>query len=81
MTFWISFGVFGFLIFTGFWLWFLWQNIKLNKLIGIGFALIAIASFLSEDTIETQQGVTYISLFLGLCSLMNASELNKTKEQ
>ena len=71
MTFWISFGIFGFILFTGFWLWFLWQNIKLNNLIGIGFTLIAIGSFLSEDTIETQQGVTYIALFLGISSLIN----------
>lgn len=71
MTFWITFGILGFVVFTGFWIWFLWNNIALNNLIGIGFALIAIASFLSEDTIETQQGVTYVSLFLGLCSMMN----------
>jgi hypothetical protein len=71
MTFWISFGIFGFVVFTGFWLWFLWRNIKLNNLIGICFTLIAIGSFLSEDTIETQQGVTYIAFFLGISALIN----------
>lgn len=70
MTFWISFGLLGFIVFTGFWIWFLWKNIKLKNLIGIGFALIAMGSFLSEDTIETQQGVTFIALFLGLCAMM-----------
>jgi hypothetical protein len=72
MTFWITFGLLGFIIFTCFWFWFLWRNIMRNNLIGIGFGLIAIASFLSEDTIETQQGVTYIALFLGLSSMMNS---------
>lgn len=71
LTFWITFGIFGFILFTGFWILYLIKNIKLNNLIGIGFTLIAISSFLSEDTIETQQGVTYIALFLGLCSIMN----------
>lgn len=77
MTFWISFGLVGFIIFTGFWIWFLWKNIQLKNIIGIGFSLIAMGSFLSEDTIETQQGVTYIALFLGLCAMM---EIKKFKD-
>lgn len=78
MTFWISFGLIGFIIFTGFWIWFLWKNILLKNYIGIGFTLIAIGSFLSEDTIETQQGVTFIALFLGLCAMM---EIKKYREE
>ena len=81
MTFWIAFGIFGFLIFTVFWFWYLWKNIRINNLIGIGFTLIAIASFLSEDTIETQQGVTYIALFLGLCSMMNNKFMPENKTE
>lgn len=81
MTFWIAFGIFGFIVFTGFWLWFLYRNIKLNNFIGICFTLIAIGSFLSEDTIETQQGVTYIALFLGISSLINVwGELMKNEK-
>lgn len=79
MTFWISFGIFGFIVFTGFWFWFLWRNIKMNNLLGIGFTLIAIGSFLSEDTIETQQGVTYIALFLGITALMNTWKEKENK--
>lgn len=73
LTFWITFGIVGFIVFTGFWLWYLWKNIQSGNLIGIGFTLIAIASFLSEDTLETQQGITYISLFLGLSVMLNDS--------
>lgn len=80
MTFWIAFGVFGFLVFTGFWFWFLWRNIKLKNFIGIVFSLIAIGSFMSEDTIETQQGVTYIALFLGLVAMMNKWKEKKNEE-
>lgn len=71
MTFWISFGIIGFLLFTGFWFVFLQWNIQLGNLFGVGFTMIAIASFLSEDTIETQQGVTFIALFIGLVCLLN----------
>lgn len=71
ITFWVSFGIAGFLLFTGFWIIYLRKNIRLHNLIGIGFTLIAIASFLSEDTIETQQGVTFISLFLGITEMIN----------
>ncbi|WP_107039052.1 O-antigen ligase family protein [Brumimicrobium mesophilum] len=77
MTFWIAFGIFGFLVFTGFWLWFLYKNIKTINFIGICFTLIAIGSFLSEDTIETQQGVTFIALFLGIVALMNSWKKEK----
>ncbi len=79
MTFWITFGLLGFVVFTGFWIWFLGKNIIRKNLIGIGFALIAIGSFLSEDTIETQQGVTYIALFLGLCAMMELYQFKKSK--
>lgn len=81
MTFWISFGIVGFMVFLGFWLWFLWQNIKIKNLIGICFTLISMGSFLSEDTIETQQGVTYIALFLGIISLINVWMFSEKKEE
>lgn len=80
MTFWITFGLIGFLLFTGFWLWFLWKNIQIKNLLGIGFSLIAIGSFLSEDTLETQQGVTFIALFLGLCAMLEIKKYKTSKK-
>lgn len=77
LTFWISFGILGFVIFTGFWIIYLIQNIRWRNLIGIGFCFVAIASFLSEDTIETQQGVTFIALFLGLAEMLNMWQRQK----
>lgn len=82
LTFWVSFGVFGFLLFVIFWNYlFILFYLKRNFL-GLCFTLIAIASFLSEDTIETQQGVTFIALFLGLSlGLINDSQSNKPLKQ
>lgn len=71
MTFWIAFGIFGFIIFTSFWCFYLCKNIALHNFIGIGFALISIGSFISEDTLETQQGATFVALFLGIVAIMN----------
>jgi len=52
-----------------------------KNLIGICFTLISMGSFLSEDTIETQQGVTYIALFLGIISLINVWMFSEKKEE
>lgn len=79
MTFWIAFGIVGFLVFTIFWFWYLAKNIQVGSLIGIGFTLIAMVSFLSEDTIETQQGVTFIALFLGISELIRSKGVTSSK--
>lgn len=70
LTFWITFGIVGFILFLGFWLLFIYNVIRINHLLGMGFAFISIASFLTEDTIETQEGVTFISLFLGITAML-----------
>lgn len=80
LTFWITFGIIGFVFFTGFWIWFLWKNIRINQLFGIAFTLIAMSSFLTEDTFETQEGITFISLFLSLSVfLFSYKEKNRTE--
>ncbi|MBW7867175.1 MAG: O-antigen ligase family protein [Brumimicrobium sp.] len=79
LTFWISFGILGFIAFILFWIWFLYKNIRNKYIIGIGFTLIAIISFLSEDTLETQQGVSFIAMFIGL-TLMKITD-NELCEQ
>jgi hypothetical protein len=71
LTFWISFGVFGFLLFVIFWNYLFILFYSKKNLVGLCFTLIVIASFLSEDTIETQQGVTFIALFLGVSLGLN----------
>ena len=78
MTFWITFGVLGFVIFTVFWLFFVGQTFYYQNLLGFLFVAIAISSFLAEDTIETQQGVTFIGLFIGISCLINRYNSQKT---
>jgi hypothetical protein len=76
LTFWLSFGIFGFIVFLFFWkyLFILFYN-KMNFL-GICFTFIVVASFLSEDTLETQQGVTFTALFIGLLLGLNENTLS-----
>ncbi|MDX1650958.1 MAG: O-antigen ligase family protein [Brumimicrobium sp.] len=70
LTIWVSFGIFAFLLFTVFWIYLGYRCYSQKNFIGLIFTAIAIGSFLSEDTLETQQGITFIALFLGL-SLQN----------
>ena len=66
LTIWVTFGIIGLIIFFGFLYSFIRFNIKNKELIGILFFFVMISTFLIEDTIETQMGVSIISLFTGL---------------
>ncbi|MDD2981811.1 MAG: O-antigen ligase family protein [Crocinitomicaceae bacterium] len=65
LTYFITFGVFGFLLFS----WILikaWSYFRAHhKLLGMLFLIISILSFLVEDTLETQMGVTFFAFFFG----------------
>jgi len=41
-------------------------NLKHEQLLGILFIIISSLSFFIEDTLETQAGVTFFALFLGI---------------
>ena len=66
LTIWLTFGISGLIVFVGFLYSFIRINIKNKELIAILFFFVMIATFLIEDTIETQMGVSIISLFSGL---------------
>lgn len=63
LTFILSFGIFGFLLFA----WLLWaapyKSKALFQFLPIVFIIIASVSFLTEDTLETQAGATFFSWF------------------
>ncbi len=59
----VSFGLFGLLFFITWILYFLYQQVKFQQLAGVVFMLVAIVTFLIEDTLETQMGVTFFALF------------------
>ena len=66
LTYWISFGIIGFLLFLSLIILFIRFNYQQKSIMGLLFIVIAISSFFIEDTLETQTGVTFFSLFLGL---------------
>ena len=66
LTIWVTFGIIGLIVFVGFLYSFIRFNIKNKEFIGILFFFVMIVTFLIEDTIETQMGVSIISLFIGL---------------
>jgi hypothetical protein len=66
ITMWISFGLFGLVLFV----YLIWNYLSLTlrkgQLLGFIFMLIACSSFLLEDTLETQTGVTFFAFFYSL---------------
>lgn len=71
LTFWITFGILGFIIFLSFWYYMVMQAVSQKSLLMLGFVFITIGSFLSEDTLETQQGVTFVAFFIAISYLSN----------
>lgn len=69
LTVWITFGIIG----IGLFLWmigyYLKTSLQLNHPLGFAFMLIACSTFLIEDTLETQTGVTLFAFFYALLSV------------
>ena len=66
LTYWISFGIIGLILFLSLLILFVRLNCKQKSLLGLLFIVIVISSFFMEDTLETQTGVTFFALFLGI---------------
>jgi heme/copper-type cytochrome/quinol oxidase subunit 2 len=66
LTFFVSFGILGFLYFISLFAA-AFRALKFNYL-ALAFLVIAFVSCLSEDTLETQAGVTFFSFFFALFS-------------
>ena len=75
LTIFISLGVLGILIFILFHAFLFKLMIKKKDILGLFFLVIILISFMIEDTLETQAGITFYSLFIGLFSP------NKTNQQ
>ncbi len=73
LTFWLTFGIFGLLYFM--WLQVAFFKAQWNKknLLAVFFILISAVTFLFEDTLETQMGITYFTLFYSLFSIESKS--------
>ena len=64
----VSFGLFGLLFFITWMFYFLYKQVKFQQIFGLVFILVAIVTFLIEDTLETQMGVTFFALFYAVFS-------------
>jgi hypothetical protein len=66
LTIWVAFGLLGLMIFVSVWVS-MWKRNEFRKhYIPMCFLLITCISFLSEDTLETQAGVTFVAFFASL---------------
>lgn len=69
LTVWITFGILGIGIFLWMIAYYLKTSLQLNHPLAFAFMLIACSTFLIEDTLETQTGVTLFAFFYGLLSV------------
>lgn len=80
ITSWITSGIFGFASFLLWWFFFLREGWRLRALEWTAFAIICILSFLTEDTLETQTGNTFVAFFFGLF-IANGSLIYRKKDK
>lgn len=69
LTFFITFGIIGLLYFLYFLYSGVFQLYASNNIIGLLFLLIMISSFMTEDTLETQMGITIFSFLFSILSI------------
>lgn len=69
LTFWLAFGIVGLLLFSWLQGYFLVQTLKYRNILAFCFGIIALVTFLFEDTLETQAGITFFSFFYALFSI------------
>ena len=73
LTYWLSFGIIGLVLFTYIqysFFQFEWRNVNYLGLLFIGLSLI---SFLLEDALETQTGVTFFAFFYSFYASKDAA--------
>jgi hypothetical protein len=69
LTYWLSFGVFGIILFIYLQYAFFFKQFKEMNYLGILFLSVSIVSFLTEDALETQTGVTFFAFFYALYAI------------
>jgi len=68
LTYYLTFGILGFLFFVFFQLKFIVQQFKWQQSVGFIFGIIALVTFLFEDTLESQMGITLFAFFYAVFS-------------
>lgn len=77
LTYFISFGILGGLIFVLLICYTLFHFIKKSDWLATLFMCLLVFSFLSEDTLETQMGVTFFALFFGIFIGMKSTPIHQ----
>ena len=73
LTYYVTFGILGFLFFVYFQLKFILQQWRWKQWVGFIFACIAFVTFMFEDTLESQMGITLFAFFYSVFSRKTAS--------
>jgi hypothetical protein len=82
LTFFITFGIIGFLYLLYFLVFSIWSSFKTLNFLGFAFILVITSSFFTEDTLETQMGITIFSfLFSLLCLYSKNNSFSSTSGQ
>lgn len=74
LTIFIATGVIGLICFLLIWYFSIRSALNHQNWLLLAFIVVVIASFLPEDTLETQQGVTFVGFFLGFLPMLSAKE-------
>lgn len=69
LAFWVAFGIVGFILLTLLNFVIIQKGLKQKQSLLTLFGVLFLLSFLPEDTLETQQGATFIGFFLGFLHL------------
>jgi hypothetical protein len=80
MTMWITFGVFGFLLFLFTQFYHARKFLQSKNIPALLIWIVLVASYFTEDTLETQTGVTLVAFFTGILS-MYKQESYQTNQQ
>jgi len=81
MSMWIAFGIIGFLIFVLTQFYSLILFIKKKQFQSVLIWLVLITSFMTEDTLETQTGVTLVVFFISLLSALETHQTPANKNR
>lgn len=74
LTVFVTLGVIGITVFLWIHFYFIKLNFRKRDVLAISFIVLIMLSFLIEDTLETQTGITFYSLFLALFSTKTSSK-------
>ena len=78
LTVFITLGVVGISLFMAMHILFIQLNLKKKNVLASAFIVVILLSFLIEDTLETQTGITFYALFFGLFfSTKHSKKLNE----